>query len=98
MTWAQKHGSQHILIEPGSATENAYIESFNDTFRDECLDENWFESLDQARLAIAKWRVGYNETRPHSSCGRVPPATFAAMNRQLTGDSLQHSKINEGTS
>ena len=46
MTWAQKHGVKHILIEPGSPTQNAYIESFNGTFRDECLNENWFESLE----------------------------------------------------
>jgi putative transposase len=93
MTWAQKHGIKHILIEPGSPTQNAYIESFNGTFRDECLDENWFESLDQARRAIAAWRTDYNEIRPHSSCGRIPPAKFAALNRQLTGDSMQTSKI-----
>ena len=96
--WAQKHGIQHILIEPGSPTQNAYIESFNGTFRDERLHENWFESLEQARPAIATCRFDYNEIRPHSSCGRVPPATFAALNRQLTGDSMQHSKINEGIS
>jgi putative transposase len=53
MNWAQKHGIQHILIEPGSPIQNAYIERFNGTFRDECLDENWFKSLEQARLPIA---------------------------------------------
>ena len=89
MTWAHKHGIKHILIEPGSPTQNAYVESFNGTFRDECLDENWFESLGQAREIIKIWRQDYNEVRPHSSCGRVPPATFAAMNRLLTGDSSQ---------
>lgn len=89
MTWAQKHGIKHILIEPGSPTQNAYIESFNGTFRDECLDENWFESLEQARQIIATWRTDYNEIRPHSSCGRIPPATFAALNRRLTGDSMR---------
>jgi putative transposase len=89
MTWTQKHDIRHILIEPGSPTQNAYIESFNGTFRDECLDENWFESLGQAREIIKVWRKDYNEVRPHSSCGRVPPATFAAMNRLLTGDSSQ---------
>ncbi len=82
MTWAQKHGIKHILIEPGSPTQNAYIESFNGTFRDECLDENWFESLEQARQSIATWRTDYNEIRPHSSCERVPRATFAALHRQ----------------
>ena len=98
MTWAQKHGIKHILIEPGSPTQNAYIESFNGTFRDECLDENWFESLEQARQAIATWRTDYNEIRPHSSCGRVPPATFAALHRQLTGDAKQKSKTDAGIS
>ena len=98
MTWTQKHGIRHILIEPGSPTQNAYIESFNGTFRDECLDENWFESLEQARQIIAIWRTDYNETRPHSSCGRMPPATFAALNRQLTGDSKQQRTTNAGVS
>jgi putative transposase len=98
MTWAQKHSIKHILIEPGSPTQNAYIESFNGTFRDECLDENWFESLEQARQSIATWRTDYNEIRPHSSCGRVPPATFAALHRQLTGDAKQDSKNDAGIS
>jgi putative transposase len=98
MTWTQKHGIKHILIEPGSPTQNAYIESFNGTFRDECLDENWFESLEQARQIIAAWRTLYNETRPHSSCGRIPPARFAALNRQSTGDSVQPSKTDTGIS
>jgi len=98
MTWAQKHSIKHILIEPGSPTQNAYIESFNGTFRDECLDENWFDSLEQARQIIATWRTDYNETRPHSSCGRMPPATFAALNRQLTGDSKHDSKTDTGIS
>ena len=98
MTWAQKHDIKHILIQPGSPTQNAYIESFNGTFRDECLDENWFESLQQARQTIAQWRIDYNETRPHSSCGRIPPATFAAKHRQLTGDASQTCKSDTGIS
>ena len=96
MTWAQKHSIQHILIEAGSPMQNAYIESFNGTFRDECLDENWFESLGQARQTIAECRTDYDEIRPHSSCGRMPPATFAALNRQLTGDSMQHCNFDKG--
>ena len=53
MTWAQKHNIQRILIEPGSPTQNTYNESFNGTFRNKCLDKNWFESLEQARQVIA---------------------------------------------
>ena len=98
MTWAQKHGIKHILIEPGSPTQNAYIENFNGTFRAECLNESWFESLEQARQSINTWRTDYNETRPHSSCGRISPATFAALSRQLTGNSMQHSETDTGIS
>lgn len=83
MSWAQKHGIQHILIEPGSPTQNAYIETFNGTFRDECLDENWFESLEQARQAIAIWRLDYNEIKPNSNYGRIPPATCQSLESPL---------------
>ena len=93
MTWTQKYGIKHIPIEPGSPTQNAFIDSFNGTFRYEYLDEKWFESLEQARQTITLWRPDYKEVRPHSSCGRVMPATFAAINRQLSGDSMKHSKI-----
>jgi putative transposase len=82
--WAQLHAIEHILIEPGAPTQNAYVESFNGTFRDECLNENWFSTLAQARIEIAIWRKDYNEVRPHSSCGRIPPASFAATLRHLT--------------
>ena len=98
MTWTQKHRIKHILIEPGSPTQNVYIESLSGTSRDECLDENWFESLEPARRIIVTWRAEYNEIRPHSSCGRLPPATFAALNRQLTGDSVPERKTEAGVS
>ena len=54
--------------------QNGYIESFNSKFRDECLNEQWFQDLQQARSAIKVWRQDYNEVRPHNSCERVPPA------------------------
>ena len=61
--------------------QNGYIESFNGKFRDECLNEHWFETLQQARTEIALWRQDYNEVRPHSSLGRIPPAEFAQQQR-----------------
>ncbi|QSQ59331.1 IS3 family transposase [Xanthomonas translucens] len=89
IAWTQRHGIEHILIEPGAPTQNAYIESFNGKFRDECLNEHWFTSLAQARDVIADWRRHYNEIRPHSSCGRIPPAQFAANYRtQQTNDAV----------
>lgn len=84
MAWMHKNGIEHLLIQPGKPTQNAYIESFNGKFRDECLNEHWFESLSQARAAIAIWRKDYNELRPHSNCGRIPPATYAQKLRQAT--------------
>jgi hypothetical protein len=51
MGWAHSHGIRHILIEPGRPMQNGYIESFNGKFRDECLNEHWFETLPQARAA-----------------------------------------------
>lgn len=89
MAWAHSHGVRHILIEPGRPMQNGYIESFNGKFRDECLNEQWFQTLHQARTAISIWRQDYNEVRPHSSLGRIPPAQFAEMHRQRTGDTTR---------
>ncbi len=89
--WANSHGIRHILIQPGRPMQNGYIESFNGKFRDECLNEQWFETLQQARSAIGIWRQDYNEVRPHSSVGRMPPARFAELHRQRAGDATQSS-------
>ncbi|MBA4263372.1 MAG: IS3 family transposase [Comamonadaceae bacterium] len=86
MAWAQAHGIRHILIQPGRPMQNGYIESFNGKFRDEHLNECWFQTLHQARTAVAIWRTDYNEVRPHSSLGRMPPARFAELHRQRAGD------------
>jgi putative transposase len=89
MAWAQSRGIRHILIEPGRPMQNGYIESFNGKFRDECLNEHWFQTLAQARSAIATWRQDFNEVRPHSSLGRIPPARFAEQHRQQAGDAAK---------
>ncbi len=86
MGWCQANGIAHLLIEPGKPTQNGYIESFNGKFRDECLNEHWFDNLTQARTTIAAWRIDYNEVRPHSSCGRMPPAKYAALHRATRQD------------
>jgi putative transposase len=89
MAWAQSHRVRHILIEPGRPMQNGYIESFNGKFRDEFLNEHWFETLHQARSATAIWRQDYNEVRPHGSIGRIPPARFAELHRQRAGDAAR---------
>jgi len=77
----QQHNIEHLLIEPGRPMQNGYIESFNGKFRNECFNGHWFTSLAHARDVIAHWSRDYNEVRPLSSCGRIPPAQFAAQHR-----------------
>ena len=67
--WAYQHGVALHFIERGKPTQNALIESFNGKFRDECLNQNWFTDLADARRIIEAWRVDYNTVRPHSSLG-----------------------------
>ena len=76
--WAYAHGVALHFIEPGKPVQNAFIESFNGKFRDECLNQNWFVSLNDARRIIEAWRVDYHTVRPHSSLGYRTPAEFAA--------------------
>lgn len=75
--WAYRRGVKLHFIRPGKPTDNCFIESFNGTFRDECLNDNWFLNMKDARNIIEKWRVEYNRERPHSSIGRITPEEFA---------------------
>ena len=77
LTWAHARGVQLFLIEPGKPNQNAYIESFNGRFRDECLNEHWFTSLQHARVVVEAWRKEYNEERPKRSLGGLTPAAYA---------------------
>ena len=80
--WAHANDVKLILIQPGKPTQNAYIESFNGKFRDECLNEHWFTSIEHAKALIATWRRDYNEVRPHSAIGNRTPAEFAETLRE----------------
>ena len=75
--WAYQNGVVLNFIRPGKPVENAYIESFNGRFRDECLNEHWFLTLAHARDVIERWRVEYNTQRPHSSLGDLTPEEYA---------------------
>jgi transposase InsO family protein len=63
--------------------------SFNGKFRDECLNDHYFNNLEHARAVIAAWRRDYNETRPHSAIGRIPPAEFAARHRSRSTNATE---------
>ena len=77
--WAYNNGVEWHFIEPGKPIENAYIESFNARFRDECLNENWFTDLADARQKIEDWRQDYNQQRPHSALAYRTPEEFAKL-------------------
>lgn len=74
--WAYERGVKLHFIQPGKPTQNAFVESFNGRFREECLDEHWFLSLADAREKIEVWRRDYNSARPRSSLGDLIPEEF----------------------
>lgn len=76
--WAYESDVKLHFIRPGKPVENAFIESFNGRFRDECLDQHWFSDLADARTTVAAWRDDYNDVRPHGSLGGLTPSEYAA--------------------
>lgn len=82
--WAYARGVKLEHIQPGKPVQNCYIESFNGTLRDDCLNAHWFLSRDDAERTIQAWRRDYNEVRPHSSLGRLTPHEFGE--RYSTGE------------
>jgi putative transposase len=75
--WAYANKVTLHFITPGRPMENGYIESFHGKFREECLNEHWFLTLDDARETIEDWRTDYNQVRPHSALGYRTPEEFA---------------------
>ena len=81
-SWAFENGISLHFIRPAKPTENGHIESFNGRLRDECLNQNWFTDLADAKEKIELWRKDYNEVRPHSSLGYLAPIEYI---KQLRG-------------
>ena len=80
--WAWLNGVTLDFSRPGKPTDNAFIESFNGSFRAECLNACWFLSLEDAQSKCDAWRSDYNEQRPHSSIGQKTPVEFARASGQ----------------
>ena len=76
--WAYRNGVQLEFSRPGKPTDNAFAESFNGRFRDECLDQHWFASLEEVRQTVEAWRIEYNTERPHRALGQQAPAAWEA--------------------
>lgn len=86
--WAHQNHVRIDFSRPGKPTDNAFIESFNGTFRSECLSTHWFDSILEARQVIEDWRQEYNESRPHRALAQRTPSEFArqiAASRDLAG-------------
>lgn len=72
------------FLRPGTPSDNAFIESFNSRFREEFLNLNHFENIDEAQLKADQWRMYYNNERPHGSLGNKTPNEFIKMVRSVT--------------
>lgn len=91
VNWCEQHGIELRYIQPGKPIQNAYIERFNRTFREEVLNQYLFDDLDQVREVSHHWLISYNEQRPHDALGDVPPAIFRQqIERQTSLLALSH--------
>ena len=76
--WAHRSNVKLEFSRPGKPTDNTFIESFKGRLRQECLNQNWFTSLDDAMQIVEAWRQDYNQQRPHSSLKQQTPSDFVA--------------------
>jgi putative transposase len=74
--WAKAKGIELLFIQPGKPNQNAFVERFNRSFREEVLDANLFNSISEAQEAADDWVIDYNEFRPHDSLGDKTPMEF----------------------
>ncbi len=98
LKWANENDVDWHYIDPGKQQQNAFIESFNGSLRDELRNEEMFDSLDAARRKLALWRYDYNTVRPHSSLGNQAPAEARRTLEQFEGSApgaLAHTKFEE---
>jgi len=75
--WAYHHQSTIDFSRPGKPTDNCFIETFNGSLRDECLNGHWFTSLAEVQAVVEAWRIDYNEIRPHMALNDQTPTAFA---------------------
>lgn len=75
--WAYHNNARIDFSRPGRPTDNCFVETFNGSLRDECLNVDWFETLEDAKQKIEAWRVDYNECRPHQALTDLTPTEFA---------------------
>lgn len=79
MAWLGERKVGPAFIDPGCPWQNGFVESFHGKFRDECLNREWFKSMQEAAIVVEQWRQFYNAKRPHSSLNYMTPLAFAAQ-------------------
>ena len=80
--WAERNQVTLDYITPGRPMENGYVESFNGKFREECLNQNWFQNIAEASIIVEEWRKEYNNDRPHSSLGYLTPKEYLSRKKE----------------
>lgn len=92
--WAYHRKATIDFNRPGKPTDNCFVETFNGSLRDECLNVHWFETIDEARAEIDAWRVDYNENRPHQALKDLTPAEYAGQARDIVmSEELSNAEI-----
>ena len=91
LEWCREQQIEVRHIQPGKPDQNAFIERFNRSYRDEILDAYVFDSIEEVRLVTEEWLEDYNSERPHDSLGRVPPLTFMPRSERPRESSYQVS-------
>jgi len=81
--WGYENNVKLHFIDPGKPNQNAFIESFNASFRDECLNVHWFLSLEEARRIFVDWKYEYNYVRPHGSLDMMTPMEFINQDSEV---------------
>ena len=92
--WAYHHQVRLDFSRPGKPTDNCFVETFNGSLRDECLNTHWFDSIGQARAILEAWRVDYNESRPHSALKELTPAEFIRKINNLDSEPISQTAEN----
>jgi len=92
LDWCEKQGIELRHIQPGKPDQNAFIERFNRSYRQDVLDAYVFASIEEVKQVTEEWLEDYNTERPHDSLGRVPPRTFLPRLDPSRESSLQVSR------
>ncbi|MDH5506823.1 MAG: integrase core domain-containing protein [Anaerolineae bacterium] len=78
--WAEEHKVELAFIQPGRPAQNAYIERFNRTYREDVLDTYLFSTIQEVQAITNDWLEEYNSIRPHAALDGLPPHQYAVTN------------------